>query len=154
MLQIVPMTREYAIEYLNWEYEPPYDFYTIPPEHRAEELDQVLIFCDTHKWFAVLENGRMIGFYEYTVQPDGIEIGLGLAPSFTGKGRGSEFVAQNLAYLQEAFPNLSLPITLRVLDSNARAIHVYEKAGFVETERVSSSCYGTPIQFICMKRSR
>lgn len=44
-------------------------------------------------------------------------------------------------------------VTLLVADWNARALTVYERAGFVRTGAVDRDAYGTPVRFVTMALS-
>lgn len=152
MEKIVPITEDYAREYLSWEYEEPYKVYTIPAEHRDEELKEIQ--ANIQNWFAVLdEQNNMIGFYEYRFPEGSMEIGLGLAPQYTGQGKGRSFVRQCLRFAKQQYPDYHGEIFLRVMDFNMRAIRVYERVGFQEFLWQKAVCFGEPITFVCMRKN-
>lgn len=154
MQKIVPMTKSYASEYVGWEYEPPFDFYNIPKERHEEELQEILSVKPPAAWFAVLDSdGSMAGFFEFSFnEVNELEIGLGLRPDLTGRGLGLEFVKLGISKALQVYPDYKGDMVLRVLDTNERAVKVYERAGFREYKRSDFVSYGKPVIFICMRR--
>lgn len=154
MQKIVPMTEDYAREYIGWEYEPPYDFYNIPKERHEEELQEILSVKPPAAWFAVLDSEKiMVGFFEFSFnEKHELEIGLGMRPDQTGRGLGLQFVKLGITHASLVYPDYKGDIVLRVLDSNERAFKVYERAGFKEYARTDFVSYGKPVIFICMRR--
>ncbi|MGG4547654.1 GNAT family protein [Rossellomorea marisflavi] len=132
---ITELNRKAAEEILAWKYEPPYDFYE---NERSEEAVEEL---SGGEYRLVLdETGQIYGFFctgssaqvpighEFGVYPDDhVDFGLGMNPTFTGKGTGAAFTA---FILKEIRRDTSLPIRLSVATFNKRAIAVYEKLGF------------------------
>ena len=132
------MSEEFATEILDWRYDRPYDFYNNEPG--AQEIRELL----ENNYSVVLnQNGELIGFYcagssaqvplgakvgAYTENI--IDIGLGMTPTFTGKGNGFTFVSFVLETLKKSYGNV--PVRLTVATFNNRAIHLYEKCGFVK----------------------
>jgi len=41
-MRIEPMTHDHALEYISWEYTPPYEFYNIPSSGFEETMDEIL----------------------------------------------------------------------------------------------------------------
>lgn len=154
MQSVVPITRKWAEQYVSYAYAPPYTFYNIPEEYRAEEVEELISPASAAETFAVLEDGLMIGFYMYTHDPvnDTVELGLGLAPEKTGQGRGTAFVRESLAFYRGQHPDFRGTFTLRVADFNLRARSVYENCGFRVYDRQYAVSYGTtPVTFLCMR---
>lgn len=81
-----------------------------------------------------------------------LEIGLGLRPDLTGRGLGLEFVKLGISKASQVYPDYKGDMVLRVLDTNERAVKVYERAGFREYKRSDFVSYGKPVIFICMRR--
>lgn len=139
------MTEKKAAEILSWRYEKPYDFYNNEDtaEGRAELLngfyhtvdndDNELIgfFCTGTS--AQVPIGREYGLYEQRC----IDMGLGMHPTLTGKGRGISFCTYILKEIEAQHPEL--PVRLTVAAFNKRAIHLYEKLGFMKVEEFSTS---------------
>lgn len=121
MREIEPLRSEDAALLDHWRYEPPYDFYD-------GEEDPVL---NPERFFVVRDGGEIVGFYYFDARGDTVEIDLGLRPDSTGKGLGLEFFLDGVAFAHGRFPGSR--VTLNVAAFNARAITVYERAGFRRT---------------------
>jgi RimJ/RimL family protein N-acetyltransferase len=104
-----------------WRYDPPYEFYN-------GEDDPVL---NPERFFVARDGDEIVGFYYFDPRENTVEIGLGLRPDLTGKGLGLEFFLDGVAFAHGRFP--SRRVTLNVAAFNARAITVYERAGFRRT---------------------
>ena len=102
-------------------YEPPYEFYN-------GEDDPIQ---NPERVFVVRDGDEIVGFYYFDASGETVEIGLGLRPDLTGKGLGFEFFLDGVAFAHGRFPGSS--VTLNVAAFNARAITVYERAGFRRT---------------------
>lgn len=143
-LKTVKMDKEKAEEVLSWKYEAPYDFYN--NELNEEELSELL----NGTYSAVTaDNKELIGFFctgksaqvpkgwDFGVyEEERIDMGLGMNPRLVGKGSGTafgEFVLEKIEKKSEG-----LPVRLTVASFNKRAIHLYEKLGFVAKERFST----------------
>jgi len=124
LVKIQPMTSDDYAERATWRYEPGYEFY--------DETDEPVQNPERH--FAVLDDaGALIGFYYFEQKGDVLEYGLGLRPDLTGRGLGLDFFRAGLEFGRERYrPAL---VRLFVAAFNARAIKVYERAGFRETGR-------------------
>ncbi len=155
-LFIKKMSDKYAINILNWKYEPPYDFYN--NEINADSIKELIensyyVLVDTHGeifgFFCIGESaqvplGSTVGAY-----PDGfIDIGLGMNPKFTGKGMGFAFFSYILNYVKEI--HTPLPFRLTVATFNKRAIHLYEKLGFIKKQKFQ---FGT-VEFVTMEKEQ
>jgi ribosomal-protein-alanine N-acetyltransferase len=144
---IRPMTERDARAIAEWRYPGEYAFYDADADPR--DLAELL---DATRWgreyFAADgEDGALAGFW--VVKPRGAfkEIGLGLRPDLTGRGLGSAFLDAGLAFVAPG------PYALHVVAFNARAIKVYERAGFVAVERYEHFTNGALHPFIRMERS-
>ena len=132
------MSEDYAVEILNWRYESPYDFYN--NEVNSDSMKELL----GDSYFIVLDqNNRLIGFFctgDSAQVPAGrqfgayseamVDLGIGMKPELTGQGHGTAFFAFVLQYAQGNYAGV--PIRLTVAKFNDRAIHLYEKFGFVQ----------------------
>ena len=123
-LTIQPASAETLAEIGRWRYDPPYDFYD-------GDADPVL---NPERFYEALgEDGALVGFLYFEEKGNALEIGLGLRPELTGRGRGLEFFLAGLEFGRERFrPERMI---LNVAAFNERAISVYERAGFRETGR-------------------
>lgn len=135
-LSVGNMNMEFAKEILGWRYAAPYDFYN--NELDAESLNEML---DNSYYSVVNNSGELVGFFCFgqsaqvpsgsqfgTYSEEMIDIGVGMKPGLTGKGYGYNFFSFILNYIQA---ENYLPLRLTVAKFNQRAIHLYEKFGFV-----------------------
>lgn len=135
MFAIAELSEERAREVCSWVYPPPWQMYNLPdweeicasgwsladPQRRREN------------WRALLtEEGELAGFFRLKGRPEGVTIGLGLAPQFCGRGLGQEVVRLVCSRAAARFPRR--PVLLEVRADNARAIRCYERAGFEGVE--------------------
>ncbi|MEH6943826.1 GNAT family N-acetyltransferase [Bacillus sp. JJ722] len=148
------MTLKFAEEILNWQYEAPYDFYN--NDVNADSLKDLL----QNPYVPIVdENEELVGFYCIgksaqvpigvtmgAYSADLIDIGIGMNPELTGKGYGSMFFSFILRLVQK---ECNLPIRLTVAKFNRRAIHLYEKFGFVKEMEFSQET----TKFITMVKS-
>jgi ribosomal-protein-alanine N-acetyltransferase len=121
-----PMDEQAARAIALWQYDGPYAFYNSDPGDLAELLDPTR-WPDAY--FSVMGiHDELIGFFQFTPRDECLEIGLGLRPDATGKGLGLDFVLAGLEFARQRFAPRSF--SLDVATFNARAIRVYERAGF------------------------
>ncbi|MGY0693705.1 GNAT family N-acetyltransferase [Virgibacillus sp. FSP13] len=137
-LLIKPMNEKLAIEILNWKYVKPYDFYN--NDLNDESLQEFL----ENPYFAVVDqDDELFGFFcvgKSAQVPIGnqfgaykenmIDIGFGMKPYLTGQGNGFDFCTLIIRYVQENYNKKDLRLTVATF--NERAMHLYEKLGFVE----------------------
>lgn len=142
---IEEMDEKRAIEILHWKYQFPYDFYN--NEMTEESLEEMM----DGSYRAVLNNGQTVfGFFctgnsaqvpigrSFGAYPENfIDIGLGMDPSKTGNGEGSEFFSFILQYIDGN--HNGIPLRLTVAEFNKRAIHLYEKVGFVKEKEFKTA---------------
>jgi RimJ/RimL family protein N-acetyltransferase len=96
-------------------------------EHFAEAANNLLILAECA--------GTIVGSLDFKGNPKlrlahTGDFGMALLPAWRGKGIGTALLAELIAWA-EAHPTIE-KINLRVLSSNARAIGLYRKFGFVE----------------------
>lgn len=147
---IRPMTSADAHAIAAWRYPGVYAFYDA--EADPDDLAQLL---DPAGWgtryFAADGDDELVGHFVFKLAEDGVaEIGVGLRPDLTGRGLGGAFLNAGLRYAAQALGATSF--VLAVAAFNDRAIAVYERAGFAETERYEHACNGGRHDFIRMTR--
>ena len=106
---------------LQWHYEAPYDFYD-PAADPFDHPERLLYVCGA--------DARVDAFWEFTVDGDVVEIGIGLRPDLVGRGLGEAHLRAQLEYARGRWQ----PQTFRlyVASWNERAIRLYERLGFRE----------------------
>lgn len=151
-LTIGEMTRDYARHILDWKYEPPYDLYNseATDEGMRELLEdgyKVILDGDEDLvgYFCTGKGAQVpIGHEFHAYADDFIDIGIGMNPVLTGKGNGTGFFDYVLNHVLNL--NKGVPIRLTVATFNKRAIHLYEKFGFVKGVKFMKG----PTEFITM----
>ncbi|WHY86761.1 GNAT family protein [Neobacillus novalis] len=152
LLYLKEMDEINAEKILSWKYEAPYDFYN--NECSIEAVWEML----NHSYTAILDNqDEVFGFFcigdsaqvpigaDFGAYPQGyIDIGIGMNPKFTGQGKGLSFFKFILRQIYEVHG--VVPVRLTVATFNTRAIHLYEKLGFVKEKEF---CRGD-IKFMTM----
>jgi ribosomal-protein-alanine N-acetyltransferase len=149
-LTLSPLTQDEAEAIAEWHYETPYDFYDLEADHRdaAELLDPEL---RGNRYFAGRDAANELVAYFGLHHDEGVVgVGIGLRPDLTGRGLGLSVLEQGLAFARERFaPRL---FRLSVAEFNARAIAVYERAGFVRTRSFMHETNGGTFAFLEMER--
>jgi ribosomal-protein-alanine N-acetyltransferase len=92
----------------------------------------------------------LAGFVVLTPRGERTEIGLGLRPTLTGSGHGAALVQAGLRFATERLG--ARRFELNVAAFNARAITVYERAGFREVRRFDHRTNGALHPFVRMER--
>ena len=137
-LQLTPLSEADARSILEWRYDPPYDWYNPPPlsdKAVANLIDPQWQFHSikaANKLIAYASfgnDGRVTGG-DYS--DPAMDIGLGLAPTLTGRGLGAIVLQAILEFAQTSFQNPAARLT--VARFNQRAIRLYERAGFKPTQ--------------------
>ncbi len=148
-LEIRTMTEEEAEEVISWRYPGEYSFYDM--ERDVEDLAELrAAHVREAKYFSALQQGDLIGFFDFEVDGDVVEVGLGLRPDLTGQGLGDPFLKAGLEFARTYFAPERF--RLRVAAFNRRAIALYERSGFVVTGTYVHDFYGTSYDFLEMSR--
>jgi ribosomal-protein-alanine N-acetyltransferase len=148
-----PMNEKYADDIVsNWHYDDVYSFYDM-----AADEDDLRIFMDTNNWRdnikAVLnEDDELVGWASFYTEDDEFWLSLGLRPDLTGQGFGEEFVSECITYAISHYELINDTIKLAVALFNQRAIKVYQRAGFVETNRTVRETHIGQVDFIEMEK--
>ena len=144
-LQIEKMSENNAKYILTWKYEKPYDFYNndVTAENLKEMQDgsyYALLNAqnDVVGFFCIGENAQVpIGHQLGVYVDDFVDMGLGMHPNLIGKGNGTAFCSNIIQFIEKYY--VGKPIRLTVAKFNKRAIHLYEKLGFVKVAEFTSN---------------
>ena len=144
-LHIKKMTVNKARHILAWKYEKPYDFYNteLTDESLKEMLDgsyYALLNAqnDVVGFFCIGKNAQVPIGHQYGVYVDDfIDMGLGMHPNLIGKGNGTSFCTHIIQFIEKQYVGKSIRLT--VANFNKRAIHLYEKLGFVKVAQFTSN---------------
>ncbi len=145
-----PRDDEEAREVSAWRYEPPYDFYdwTSDPDDLEELLDP-----ERRKdaYFSAFDGrGALVGFFQFEVEGETVDVGLGMRPDHTGAGLGLDYLLAGLEFARGRYSPARF--TLSVATFNARAIRVYERAGFRRENVYLHQTSGDEFPFLAMAR--
>ncbi len=129
----------------SWQYEEPYAVYNMGSDPDEANVEEEMLDRQSPHYAVKDEHGELVGFFSfgssaevwdndephlYVEEAGGktITVGLGMRPDLTSKALGLAFVNAGLTFATEQFkPDY---FRLYVMPFNARAIKVYEKAGF------------------------
>lgn len=127
---------------LTWQYEPPYDIYSLgdgrtDPTALAEATDYFL--DPVYNFFSVVDanSGELTAVVSYGLDgqvsggdysQEALDIGMAVCPDLTGHGLGSQFAGAAITFAWHTFQPLRLRVT--IADFNERARRVWEKHGF------------------------
>lgn len=132
----------------NWKYEGVYSFYDMTDD--IEDYEEIISEEQRgERYFSVLYNKELYGFFCVEQEKDTIEIGLGMKPQCTGKGNGVTFVNNILKFVSSKYSYDT--IILDVASFNKRAIKVYERAGFTKTKEIMVNTNGGNYEFTVME---
>jgi ribosomal-protein-alanine N-acetyltransferase len=135
-MELMPLTREHALDLCTWRYPAPYDRYDMvhaDPEQLADPESG---------FHAVVAGGRLIGFRSFGADGQvpgweyddlALDTGGGLRPELLGQGLGRAAVSAGLAYGRSLFAPSAFRVT--VASFNARALHTVEALGFERVGR-------------------
>jgi ribosomal-protein-alanine N-acetyltransferase len=148
-----PMNEEYANDIVsNWHYDDVYSFYDM-----AADEDDLRIFRDTKNWQNIIkavlnENDELVGWASFYTENDEFWLSLGLRPDLTGQGLGEEFVSECVRYAILQYELSKHTIKLAVALFNQRAIKVYQRVGFIETNKTIRNTPIGQVDFIEMEK--
>jgi ribosomal-protein-alanine N-acetyltransferase len=147
-----PMNQEYANDIANWHYDDVYSFYDMT----ADE-DDLRILMDTKNWQSIIravlnENDELVGWASFYIENDELWLSLGLRPDLTGQGLGEGFVAECVRHAVSHCGSIKDTIKLAVALFNLRAIKVYQRTGFTETNRTVRDTHIGQVDFIEMEK--
>lgn len=137
-----PLTEEEARAVLGWRYEPPYDGYNADPD--AAEANLATLLDPANRYFGARDAaGTLVGYCCYGpdarvgggdyADPSLVDVGLGLRPDRTGRGDGLAFALAVLEFGRRRLGARRYRLTVAAF--NARAMRVYERAGFRAASR-------------------
>ncbi|UCD22256.1 MAG: GNAT family N-acetyltransferase [Chloroflexota bacterium] len=148
----IPMNQKYANDILsNWHYSDVYSFYDM-----AADEDDLRIFMDAKNWGNIIravlnEDDELVGWASFYAENDEFWLSLGLRPDLTDQGLGKEFVSECVRYAVSRY-GIEHTIKLAVALFNQRAIKVYQRVGFVETNKTIRDTHIGKVDFIEMEK--
>jgi ribosomal-protein-alanine N-acetyltransferase len=146
-----PMTEVCARTALNWQYEPPYDFYN----HDSTQLDALIrnsFLNPAYHYFSVFdEQDTLIAFRCFgedarvpggDYNADALDMGGGLRPDLTGHGLGPQIIHAAMDFARVEFSPRAFRAT--VAEFNLRAQRACEKVGYILVQRFIATHSGVP----------
>lgn len=152
---ITTLSQENALKIANeWHYAAPYDFYDM--QNDIEDYEEIInpSLRQNNYYQVTNDKNDLVGFF--VIEPADknkgkYEIGLGMNPSITGKGKGIDFLNLIINFSQSKF--CVLEIILDVAQFNVRAQKVYQKAGFKISRHHEQKTNGTTYNFVEMTKT-
>ena len=90
-LRLKPLTKDVAEEIAQWEYETPYEAYSIKGHHDEYLMDESTWGIEQ---FCLVGGGAILGQVSCQYEGDDLWVGWSMAPQFCGKGNGAAFVGR------------------------------------------------------------
>lgn len=158
--QIRLMDESAAREIVNWKYEPPYDLYNMMYE--SDEIEDIEELMDGSYFSVRSADGELTGFFCYGrnaqvgggveqglyLEGTALDIGLGLRPDLTGRGKGLDFLQAGMKFARQNYAAEGLRLSVAAF--NLRAAALYRKAGFQPVQRFINSYGDHETEFILM----
>ncbi|MGT2686435.1 GNAT family N-acetyltransferase [Streptococcus porcinus] len=148
---LMPLSQEAAETIANdWQYPSPYDFYNLTAD--PDDYDEIInpdLRRDTY--VQVIRNGILFGFASFVVHDKELEIGLGMAPKWTGQSYGSDFLKAIEDYALKTYQVECF--VLNVAAFNQRARKLYSKCGYKEERHFAQETNGSVYDFVRMTKS-
>jgi ribosomal-protein-alanine N-acetyltransferase len=135
-LSLRPLEEEAAQVILRWTYDPPYDIYNHRPEESEKDL-RIMLDPENGYFEIRTADGDIIGFCSFgkdaqvpggNYGADALDIGLGLRPDLTGRGRGPAVIGEVLEFTGKQDRPARFRVT--IASFNIRARRAWTKAGF------------------------
>ena len=134
--RLYPMTIGDAQQVICWQYEPPYDIYTIISDDMEAEAQYY-----AKGYYSLVMDGELVGFACYGAEgqvPGGdysadiLDVGIGIRPDLTGQSEGDNYAKAVFSFAHEELGAVALRVTIAAF--NKRSQRVVEKAGFERTQ--------------------
>lgn len=142
-MEVVPLSRRFALDICTWRYPAPYDCYDMTDADPDDLLQPELSF------FALVRNGALIGFRSFgsdgrvpgwAYDEAALDTGGGLRPELTGRGLGKQAVATGLAFGRARWAPAAFRITVAAF--NVRALRTASALGFKPFSSFSAATDG------------
>ncbi|MUL35513.1 GNAT family N-acetyltransferase [Gloeocapsopsis dulcis] len=120
---------------LSWRYQPPYDFYNNSDEDTG--LIQYLLHPQNNFYSILDENSELVAYCSFGQDgqvsggdycDEALDIGFGIRPDLTGRGKGAEYANAVLEFADTLFKPKTFRVTIAAF--NKRALRVWQKLEF------------------------
>ncbi len=149
------LSEDYAKEICSWKYEDEYSIYNFSDWDVVVENKWSLSIKEEREleFIEILLNDELVSYGRISEKEGKAVIGIGLKPSFCGKGHGKDIMKLLVQECIRRFPKY--PITLEVRSFNRRAINCYKSIGFeIKDKYMKSTFDGGVDEFYSMKYDR
>ena len=149
------LSEDYAKEICSWKYEGEYSIYNFSDWDIVVKNKWDLSIEDKRKleFIAILLNDQLVAYGRISKNGDKAVIGIGLKPSYCGKGHGKDIMKLLIQECIRRFPKYS--ITLEVRCFNKRAINCYRSVGFEIIDKYMKNTFdGGVDEFYSMEYNR
>jgi RimJ/RimL family protein N-acetyltransferase len=158
-LKFRPMDMPGARAVCAWRYEPPYQIYNL--DAPRDQVPRILAFLvdPANAYWCIDGLSGLEAFCCFGLDaqvPGGhyaapaLDIGLGVRPDLTGRGRGLSYAQAVIAFAHQRFARTALRVTIAAF--NQRAIRVWEKAGFHRVHTFADAREGRPFVILVYPR--
>lgn len=140
---------------LSWRYEPPYDFYN---DSEDASLLQHLLHPQNTLYSILAENSELVAYCSLgqdgqvtngNYRGEALDIGMGIRPDLTGRGKGVEYANAVLEFADSLFKPKAFRVTIAAF--NKRALRVWQKLEFEHQQSFEQESDG--MQFIVLVRA-
>jgi len=138
-IKFFPTNETSAREFLQWKYEPPYEIYNYLPWQLEDDL--AYHTNPVNNMYSMFRADELIGYCSYgrdaqvpggDYSEEAMDIGMMIKPELTGQGQGHNYADAVIQYGVSKYQPKKLRVT--ILESNLRAVRVWEKNGFQKTQ--------------------
>jgi len=145
------LTEDFAKEICSWRYDGDYSVYNFSDWNVVVKNGWGLAIKDMREkeFIAVLLNGKLIAYGKIREDEGKAFIGIGLKPSWCGKGYGKDVMNLLIEECKKRFHNT--PIALEVRSFNKRAINCYKTVGFQVRDKYLKKTFNGEDEFYYME---
>ena len=141
-LQSHMTNEEEKIQICDWKYQGEYACYNL--ESYETYKKQGIFFANPKNqqcYTSYYDEALLVGFTNILEEEHEVFIGIGVNPHVCNKGYGTQILKMAYEISKQLYP--TKPLYLEVRTWNERAIHCYEKVGFVKEKEIKQE---TPME--------
>ncbi|WIV11044.1 GNAT family N-acetyltransferase [Proteiniborus sp. MB09-C3] len=149
---LTELSEDYAKEICNWRYEGEYSIYDLPEWDTVVKSGFGLSIEEKRRleFIAILLNNELVSYGRISLNADKAYIGVGLKPSFCGKGYGKSIMRLLIEECKKRFPNDTMALEVRSF--NKRAVNCYRNVGFRIKDKYMKRVYNnSEVEFYYME---
>lgn len=148
---VTELNEEFAKEICRWRYEGDYCVYNYPEWNVVVDKGWGLSIKEKREseFIAILNNNEFIAYGRIRLSNEKSFIGVGLKPSWCGKGNGGNVMKLLIEESKKRLPNHT--IALQVRSFNKRAIKCYKRSGFEIKDKYTNGAFNGKYEFTYME---